>query len=202
MPSTDPMLTIRAGSAHGPFSGELAGREARRRGTSFWVRVKTRWRLSPRTRFHAASGYSSREAPQFAPALLIRTLRSVGEARKVRIEMGPLKGARGHAQVSAEGQRRFGIVVRSPRRRRKSAPSWDQIGPHSPGYLRFSRLLNSLTSPSTPSYLDRSCRAKVSSAEGRFHGRSATYGGNGVASTGTELGEFLSGLLTRCSIPG
>lgn len=59
------MLMIRAGS-----SGVAA---ASRRGVRACVIVKTRVRLSVRTRVHAESGNSSYGAPQFEPLLLTRT---------------------------------------------------------------------------------------------------------------------------------
>lgn len=52
-------------------------------GTSFCVRVKTRWRLSMRTLEKAESGYSSSSAPQLAPALLTSTFRSVVVPRQL-----------------------------------------------------------------------------------------------------------------------
>lgn len=64
-PSIDPMLMIREGE-----EGELP---ASKRGVRSWVIVKTRERLSVRTRVHADSGYSSYGAPQLLPELFTST---------------------------------------------------------------------------------------------------------------------------------
>jgi hypothetical protein len=42
----------------------------RSKGTSFWVKVKTRWTLSVRSLENAVSGYFSSSSPQVAPELL------------------------------------------------------------------------------------------------------------------------------------
>lgn len=63
-PSTDPMLMMREGESWPAFASRL--------GVRSWVIVKTRWRFRVRTRVHAASGYSSKLAPQLEPELLTR----------------------------------------------------------------------------------------------------------------------------------
>lgn len=75
---------ILAGFSNGP-SGTLSVStlapctEASIRGTSFWVRVNTRWRLSVMTLENAASGYVARGEPQLALHGVSRFRHSSGE---------------------------------------------------------------------------------------------------------------------------
>lgn len=122
---------ILAGFSNGP-SGTLSVStlapctEASIRGTSFWVRVNTRWRLSVMTLENAASGYVARGEPQLA-------LYGVSRFRHSSGENGP-GVVHEHVEVWHDCQRW------STRR----------------GDVRFSRLESSATSDSTPAIVLKS----------------------------------------------